>query len=231
VSRDLEHWLRDDVGVPAGRVTQIYNGVDMTRFKPAERAARDVLPAGFAAPNSVVIGTVGRLSGEKDQANLIAAFARARRSTASPELRLVLVGDGPLQENLREHARALGIAEQVWFAGPRSDVAEVLRAFDVFVLPSLGEGISNTILEAMACGRPVIATRVGGNPELVLEQQSGLLVPAADPDALAAAMVRYARDPALRQQHGAAGRARIEREFSMEAMVARYREVYDAALR
>ena len=124
-------------------------------------------------------------------------------------------------------ANASGLA---WLPGARDDVAQALRSFDAFVLPSLAEGISNTILEAMASGLPVIATRVGGNAELVDDGTTGTLVPSADAEALAQAMLRYARDPELARAQGRAGRARAERLFSLDAMVAQYTALYDRLL-
>ncbi len=120
-----------------------------------------------------------------------------------------------------------GIRDRVWMAGSREDVVPLLSAMDVFVLPSLAEGISNTILEAMACGLPVVATRVGGNAELVLERQTGMLVPRADPGAMADAMLRYLDDDAMRCSHGLAARQRAVEEFSIEGMVRNYQDVYD----
>jgi sugar transferase (PEP-CTERM/EpsH1 system associated) len=230
VSRDLRDWLVRDVGVPERQVTQIYNGVDMQRFRPRNGDAASLLPAAFAAPGAIVAGTVGRMSGEKDQMTLVRAFARAAADHPRANLRLVLVGDGPARAELENAVAELGIGPQVWLAGNRADVPDLLRALDIFVLPSLGEGISNTILEAMACGLPVLATRVGGNPELVVEGETGVLVAPAEPDEMARALQAYIRDPELMRRHGHAGRARIEREFSMDAMVTRYMGVYDAAL-
>lgn len=233
VSRDLAQWLREQIQVPAARVVQICNGVDEQRFRARASWLREVLPAGFAPPGVVVLGSVGRLSGEKDHLTLVRAFGRARELCPAPLLpllRLVLVGDGPLKEDIEREIRTAQLAGQVWMPGARGDIAEILRAFDIFVLPSLGEGISNTILEAMASGLPVIATRVGGNPELVVENETGVLVPAADPEAMARAIVNYATQPMLMRQHGQAGRARVEREYGMAAMVRQYLAVYDAAL-
>jgi glycosyltransferase involved in cell wall biosynthesis len=179
-----------------------------------------------------VFGTVGRMQEVKDQPTLARAFVRLL--ALHPELkataRLALVGDGPLRARCAEILAAAGIADLAWLPGERSDVADVLRACDVFVLPSLGEGISNTILEAMATGLPVVATAVGGNPELVTDGETGALTPAADPEAMARAMAPYALDESRRRTHGAAGRATAERRFSLEAMVAAYVDVYDHAL-
>ena len=137
--------------------------------------------------------------------------------------------------SLRAEALSLltdaGLAGQAWLPGNRNDVPALMRAMDIFVLPSINEGISNTILEAMSCGRPVIATRVGGNPELVVEGETGALVPAKDPVALADMLRAYVQDAELRAAHGAGGRRRIETTFSLKAMVDNYLAVYDDLLR
>lgn len=231
VSQDLAEWLRAIVHVAPDRVVQIYNGVDAQRFHPRGDQGRTVLPAEFAPEGATVVGTIGRLSGEKDQQTLLKAFSQVCADCPDLQLRLVLVGDGPLQGPLKQFARDANIDARVWFAGARtSDIPEIFRALDIFVLPSLGEGISNTILEARASGLPVVATRVGGNVELVVEHETGLLVAPADVAGLAHAITRYVRDPELRREHGRVSRERIERDFSMDAMVRRYMAVYDAAL-
>lgn len=231
VSQDLQQWLCAAVHVAPDRVVQIYNGVDSQRFHPRRDQVRTVLPAEFAPDGATVVGTIGRLSGEKDQLTLLKAFSQVCADYPDLQLRLVLVGDGPLQAPLEQFARDANIDARVWFAGARtSDIPEIFRALDIFVLPSLGEGISNTILEARASGLPVVATRVGGNVELVVDGETGLLVAPADVAGLAHAITRYVRDPELRREHGRASRERIERDFSMDAMVRRYMAVYDAAL-
>lgn len=228
VSQDLADWLVRDIGVPRRRVTAIYNGVDTARFFPAPTEA--VLPDGFAPPGSFVIGTIGRLEQVKDQPTLAAAFCRliARRPELRARLRLVIVGDGnlrgPLERMLAEHdATALA-----WFPGYRSDAPALLRALDLFVLPSQREGISNTILEAMATAKPVLATAVGGSPEIVEDGVTGLLVPPSDPEAMAAKLMAYVDDPGLAEAHGSAGHARVLERFSLAAMLDNYRRVYDA---
>ncbi len=233
LSAELEAYLRTAVGVPARRITRIYNGVDGVRFHPPA-GARDPLPCGDPAPPGVtVIGSVVRMEAVKDPLNLVRAFLRLieRRPQARARLRLAMVGDGPLREDAAALLRAGGAEDLAWLPGSRDDVPAWLRGFDVFVLPSLAEGISNTILEAMASARPVVATRVGGNPELVVEGETGLLVPRADPGALAEALGRYLDDPALARRHGAAGRRRVEAVFGLDAMVTAYQAVYDGLRR
>jgi len=232
VSRDLAGWLRDTVGVPSRKITQIYNGVDSVKFHPRNGARQLLGPPGFAADDTVLIGSVGRLAHVKDFPTLIQAFGRMRElwPEGRDRLRLMVVGDGPTRSECEHLIAELGLGEHIWLTGDRSDVPELMRAMDLFVLPSLGEGISNTILEAMACGLPVIATDVGGNPELVSPDKTGTLVPPADQEKMAQALLAYVRDPARMAEDGEAARAEIEARFSMEAMVAGYMSVYDAAL-
>jgi glycosyltransferase involved in cell wall biosynthesis len=168
----------------------------------------------------------------KDQLTLVRAFLRLVDTVpdARQRLRLALVGDGPLRRQAAELLAAHGSLDLAWLPGFRDDVADVMRGLDVFVLPSLKEGISNTILEAMATGRPVVATDVGGNRELVAEGETGYLVPAGDDEAMAAALRRYVDAPCSIAAHGQAGRRRAEREFSLERMVEAYASVYDAVM-
>lgn len=226
LSRELEHYLLDAVGIATHKVTRIYNGVDDTRF---HAAASDALPAGFRDPDSIVFGTVGRMHGVKDQLNLCHAFIALchKHPALADRLRLVLIGDGPLRAPAQALLDQAGLGTQAWLPGSRDDVPQIMQALDVFVLPSLAEGISNTILEAMACGLPVIATDVGGNGELIVDGTTGALVPAANPQAMAERMAAYANDDALRRTHGDAAMQRIKTSFSMQRMTGAYANVYD----
>jgi sugar transferase (PEP-CTERM/EpsH1 system associated) len=221
------------VGIPRDRVTPIYNGVDAVAFHPRAGRRPPLGPPGFAGEDAIVIGTVGRVQPVKNQECLVRAFLNAvgRSPALREKLRLVLLGDGPLLDRLRQMLEAAGAADLAWLPGERLDIAESMRAMDVFALPSLSEGTSNTILEAMASGLPVIATRVGGNPELVADERTGQLVPSNDAEALAAAILAYVEDPGRRMEHGAQGRRTVEQRFSMTAMVEGYMRVYDATLR
>jgi sugar transferase (PEP-CTERM/EpsH1 system associated) len=232
VSKDLAQWLTKTVGVEPDRIRQIYNGVNPALFYPRQGARPDVAPPGFIPPNGKLIGTVGRLAVVKDQPTLVRAFAQVLRKRPQwrERLRLVMVGDGPLRPQVEACLHAEAMDSFVWLPGDREDVADLLRTLDLFVLPSLGEGISNTILEAMATGLPVIATRVGGNPELVDEGVTGALVPPADPAALADAVEAYVQDEAYMHQQGAAGHHKASRAFTWERCVEEYLGVYDELL-
>lgn len=233
VSRDLEDWLQRAVHVPARRISQIYNGVDQERFHPRGTEPRpEPGPDGFFDGATCVIGSVGRMAAVKDYPTLAKAFVRLCRRTEDPSgLRLVIVGDGPARADCQALVDAAGLTRQALFPGDCGDTPVWLRAMDVFVLPSLGEGISNTILEAMATGLPIVATRVGGTPELVQEGIHGSLWSPGDMDALASLLAAYAADPARRHREGLAGRARIERTFSWPRAAAAYQSVYESLLR
>jgi sugar transferase (PEP-CTERM/EpsH1 system associated) len=231
LSRDLYRYLRHDIGVPERRITRIHNGVDTQRFHPA--LPRDPIEGSpFNDLTLWLVGSVGRMAAVKDPVTLARAFVRMRAiDPRASHARLIMVGDGPLRSTVREILDAAGQNDAAWLPGERGDVPAVLRGLDCYVLPSLAEGISNTILEAMASGLPVIATAVGGNAELVEEGRTGHLVPAADPEALAHRMLQMANEPALARAAGTAGRVRVERQFSIQAMIGRYQGLYDRLLR
>ncbi len=232
VSTDLANWLVQRVGVRPERVTQIYNGVDLERFHPRVEPRPSLWAEGSVPPGGMIVGTVGRLEEVKDQLTLVRAFLHLldTESSARSRLRLVIIGDGLLRKEAMRLLKSASAEHLAWLPGERSDIPEVMRALDLFVLPSLREGISNTILEAMASGLPVVATKVGGNPELVMEGETGSLVAASDPAAMAEAILSYFKDPAKVKRHGDAGRKRAELHFGMEKMVTGYLAVYDSVL-
>ncbi len=232
LSRDLAGYVENKVGVPAHRIAQIYNGVDIVRFHPP--TGRRTLIAGcpFSDPSFFIVGTVGRMQTVKAQTVLARAFVRALQiePTLRDRLRLVMVGEGPLRAEVQASLATAGVGDLAWLPGERSDVPDVMRGLDCFVLPSLAEGISNTILECMASGLPVLATDVGGNAELVVVGSTGDIVPTGDVEALAAGLICMAAQPARSAAMGQAGRARVEQKFSLPAMVGAYQELYDRML-
>ncbi len=232
LSQDLGRYLEGPVGIAGRRITQIYNGVDAGRFKPAEGSPAPIAGCPFQAPQHWLIGTVGRMAPVKDQLTLARAFVQALQLSPAfgERARLVMVGDGPLRAQAQALLDDAGAGALAWLPGERSDVADVMRGLNCFVLPSLAEGISNTILEAMATGLPVVATAVGGNPELVAQGRTGSLVAAAAPDSLAQTLADLAADPQRASEWGLAGRAAVEERFSLQAMVAAYRSLYDRQL-
>ena len=231
LSRDLERYLVESVGVERSRVTHIVNGVDIEAFAP-QRVKASVAECPFNDPALWVCGTIGRLQPVKNQVLLAHAFVRALADAPSlrSRLRLVIVGNGPLRDEIVTILQRAGVADLAWLPGARGDVANVLRMLDVFVLPSLAEGISNTILEAMATGLPVIATDVGGNAELVDAGRTGVLVRSGDVEALARALVHYASSPDDARRAGLAARTRVEQRFGLDTMVAQYDAVYERLL-
>jgi sugar transferase (PEP-CTERM/EpsH1 system associated) len=233
LSRDLAGYLGDKVGVPPERVSQVYNGVDTERFRPADvpHAVPDGCP--FDPARHWLVGTVGRMQTVKDQPMLARAFVRllAQHPALRERVRLVMVGSGPLLAEVRRIVEQAGLANHCWLPGERADVAEVMRVLSCFALPSQAEGISNTILEAMASGLPVVATDVGGNAELVEAGHTGLVVAPMNDEAMAGAIARLALDSAAAAAMGRAGRVRAVGQFSLQAMVARYQGIYDQQLR
>lgn len=224
VSEDLNRWLDGVVRIPAAKIQFIKNGVDTDKFAERDAPAAD---APWTA-DDIVIGTVARVQDVKNHHGLVEAFARLRNlePALAPRLKLAIVGDGPLLPAVRAQVEQLGLQDAVWLPGARTDIAALLRTFSIFALPSLAEGTPVSMLEAMACGLPVVASRVGGIPEVLDDGAQGLLVPVGDVEALAQALARHARDADLRAAHGRAARARVEERFSLRAMVAAYGALY-----
>ena len=231
VSRDLETWLRLQIGVPPRKLHQIYNGVDGEKFHPREGARPQGLPAGFADADSLVFGSVGRMVEVKDYPLLVGGYLRLHRlaPALAARTRLVIVGEGVARAACQRQIDEAGLACFAWLPGERHDIAELMRTFDVFVLPSKNEGISNTILEALATGLPVIATAVGGNVELV-DSGHGRLVPAGDVADMAQALLAYGQAPEAIRVQGDAARREAEGRFSIPAMAEAYATVYDHTL-
>ncbi|MBV8033997.1 MAG: TIGR03088 family PEP-CTERM/XrtA system glycosyltransferase [Pelomonas sp.] len=230
LSMAIESYLTGPVGFSRDRVLRICNGVDTQRFAP-DTQVPEVWP--YRRTEHLVIGAVGRMQAVKDPLSLVDAFLRLRELCPAdwPRLRLAMLGGGPLLAAARERLHYAGAAGQAWLPGDRSDVAALLPHFDLFALPSQAEGISNTLLEAMACGCAPVATNVGGNPELVENDTNGLLVPAQDSAALAAALARLVNEPALRRRFAMASLARARAQFSLDGMVAAYGALYASAPR
>jgi sugar transferase (PEP-CTERM/EpsH1 system associated) len=227
VSSRLADRMAAQIGVARESVHVIRNGIDTGRFRPGRREeARRALDL---SATDVVIGTAGRLVPVKDHSSLLQAMALL--AGRNVRCRLVLAGDGPLRDALHAQAAALGLTANVTFLGARSDVDLVLSACDVFVLSSLSEGLSNTILEAMATGLPVVATHVGGADELVEDGRTGLLVPSAQPPALASALATLVESVDLRLSMGTLGREKAQREFSIARMASDYERLYDTVAR
>lgn len=231
LSKELEDYLRKKVHVAERKIIRICNGVDSRVFNGNPDKRHAIADSPFQQPGQILIGTIGRMHGVKDQITLVKAFLELIRSRPEWEkiIRLVLVGDGPLRAEALNLLDAENAAHLAWLPGARNDIADILRGLDVFVLPSIAEGISNTILEAMASGLPVVATDVGGNPDLVSDGKTGRIVPKQDPEALAKAIAYYIENPQIRRSHGREALERIGKEFSLEQMVENYFAVYSEA--
>jgi sugar transferase (PEP-CTERM/EpsH1 system associated) len=229
VSKDIKQHLINRVGVESSRITQIYNGVDTHKFAPVDYKRIDFLPLNFQMANCILIGTVGRLQPVKDQATLLRAFSQLINNNVdlAENVRLVIVGNGPLLTELQKLAVELNVSDKVWFSKSVDYVTDILKALDLYVQPSLNEGISNTILEAMSTGLPVIATAVGGNTELVYEDITGSFFDPKDINTLANLLYDYCKNEQMRKLRGLAARKVVEQHYSLTRMMADYEACYD----
>jgi sugar transferase (PEP-CTERM/EpsH1 system associated) len=238
VCKFFREWLSQSCRIQENKIVYIPNGVDTRSFHPLDinRCTNDEnetfgvqqrrLRQKLGLPSHVLlVGTVGRLDPVKDIPTVMNAFKNIR--PIAPAAKLVVVGDGPMRARLVDLAQSIGLDTSVIWLGERRDIPDILRCLDVFVQASIFEGMSNTILEAMSSGLPIIATATGGNPELVEAGTNGALISVADVEGLSECLRRYVVDEALRKDHGAASRKRVSTEFDLSLMVARYSELYD----
>ena len=230
VSRDLDRYLGTKVGVPASRRSLIANGVDTGVFAPAHGETPRVVDCPFQPGVHWLVGTVGRLQTVKNQPLLARAFVRLleQRPDLADRARLLVIGEGPLRSDVQAILRKAGLEHLAWMPGARSDVPAILQMLDVFVLPSQAEGTSCTLQEAMAVGLPVVATAVGGTPDLVEEGVTGLLVPSDDEQAMATALARLADDDEATQAMRVHARRLALQHFDIGAMVSSYRRLFDS---
>lgn len=227
LSSEAKNYLIDKIGVNHKRINQICNGVDIEKFSPKVSTAE--VPLFIQCEDAIVFGTVGRLAKVKNQTFLLKAFLLLWQSSDKNKqrLKLIIVGDGELMPTLREMVQEAGAENSVWLAGLRDDVSDLMNCMNVFVLPSLAEGISNTLLEAMACGLPCIATRVGGNADLIYpDHLKTHLVSVNDVEQLVMAMKVYADSPALLEQECKTIRQYCVDKFSIKSMVNKYHALY-----
>lgn len=228
VSDSLRIEMQEVFGHPASRVQVISNGVDVSRFLPTPSARAAIRRELGVAQGVLLLGTVGRLVPVKDYATLVTAFHEL--SLSLPGARLLIVGDGPELNKLKQIAEALGEGKAVIFTGNRDDVPSLMSAMDVFCLTSIREGLSNTLLEAHACGLPVLATATGGNGEVVRPGRTGFLFEVGDHGQLAELMITLGRNPQLRNQLGDGARKMAVQEFSIDRMVSAYEKIYAGIL-
>jgi len=223
VSQPLRDWALRARVASAEKMRLIYSGIDIDAFSGVQASA-DLARSLGVKPGDMVVGIVSKLWEGKGHDLLLQSVARLSRQW--PQIRLLVVGEGKLERQLRERAASLGLREIALFTGFRSDIPEITALFDIAVLPSLFEGMGRVVLEAMAAGKPVVASRVGGIPDLVQDGVTGLLFPPGDVAALTEQLGRLLNDPDLRRRMGEAGRRQVDERFSAQAMVARIHEVY-----
>ncbi len=228
VSDALRKDLIDYYGFPAGKIEVVPNGIDLQDLRIG-RNREEVRRNLGLQPETLVVLAVARMTDEKGHRFLLEAVSHLR--TSVPQLRCLLAGDGPLRPRLEKQVKRLKIEQYVDFLGFRSDVADLLNAADIYVLPSLSEGMPMGLLEAMVLGCPVVASSVDGVPEIIQDGITGQLVPPGDIAALAQALKELSVDPKLRQRLGTAGKARVEQSFTAEKMAGRVRELYYRYLR
>jgi glycosyltransferase involved in cell wall biosynthesis len=223
VSESIRRFLIERVGANSEKLCTIYNGVDVEAYRFAQEGMRIRQELGIEETTPVV-GTIANLYPVKGHTFLLKAAAQVAR--VYPRTVWLLAGRGMLLGQLQDEARELGLSERIRFLGFRDDAAAVLQALDLFVLPSLSEGLPLVVLEAMAAGKPVVATDVGGNREVVVDGETGYLVPPRDPNALASGIVALLRDKRLAHRYGAVGRQRVLQQFNLARMVAAYQALY-----
>lgn len=210
-------------GIPAAKTTVVYEGIDVRKVNAVPQID---IHKEFSLPHdALVVGNVAALVPHKGQCHLIDAAARVIR--AIPEARFLVIGDGELAETLQQQIEELNLRRHVLLTGFRSDVLSLHKEFDLFVMSSLTEGLGTSVLDAMARERAVIATRTGGLSEVVINGETGTLVPVGNPDALADAIIHLLKDSARRAQYGRSGLRRINHIFNAERMVAETLEVYE----
>ena len=216
VSERVAVYAAREFRIPSERLSTIPNGVDLDHFRPTRRPGDGT---------RFVIGCTARLHKKNDHATLLRAFATV--AARSPQAKLLLVGRGPEEAHLKALADELGIASRASFVGEQPDVAPYLLQMDLYVQSSVAEGMPNSVLEAMATGLPVVATAVGGTPDAVIDNETGLLVPPGDPSALADAVLRLLSDQRLAESFGRAGRARAEAHLDERLMLRRMEHLLD----
>lgn len=226
-SLDVTRFLVKEQHINPKKIQTIYNGIDVSLFQTNTNGSSLKTMLGLP-PEARIVGTVGRLVPVKDQRTLISAMVPI--VSADESVHLALVGDGPLRDELTALARDLGIRSQVHFLGNRRDVHKLLPLFDVFVLPSLSEGLSLSLLEAMACHRPVITTNVGGNLEIIDRPEVGILVRPGDVAALTTEIRQMLYQPELAEKLGRQARRQVEARFSLEKMAENYEAIYESNL-
>jgi len=223
VSEAISQTLINEVGIPSNKINTIINGVDTNRFTPGIN--HDLRQSLSIDENSIILGTVARLDPIKDIASVIQAL---------PELsniEYIIAGDGPEQSRLEQLAQELKVAKRVHFLGKRSDIPDLMKIFDIFIIPSIKEGTSNTLLEAMATACPVIATHTGGTPDIIAHNETGILIPPQSPESTISAVTEMSSNPNRRLALGKQARKHIVDKWSLDLMVEKYESLYHHAIK
>ena len=225
-SRAVENFVKNTEKITDNKTIVIYNGVDEERFSPLKSPTSIRTEFGMDE-ETVVVGTVSSLTPHKGHEYLIQAASLVLGTL--PSVKFLIVGDGPLRQRLEDQAKNLNIHPAVIFTGTRKDIPEILSLMDVFVLPShTREGLGIAIIEAMAAERPVVATDIGGIPEVVNNSETGLLVPPGDPKALSIAIIELLQDPSRAKTMGEKGRIRVKEKFTVKKMLSEIENVYQS---
>ena len=228
VSNDLKNFIVQKTGLNPERITTIYNGINLEKYRRNDRNPKAKRRSLGIAADAPIVGTVGNLYPVKGHTYLLKAASKVVK--AFPPTKFLFIGRGKMRRELEVEAEELGIAENVMFLGFRSDIPDLLSVMDIFALPSLSEGLSLSILEAMAAGKPVVATDVGGNSEIIVDNEVGFLVPPRDPHAIASKMLLLLENKGLAREMGERAQNRVEGAFSLERMVKTYEELYERCL-
>jgi L-malate glycosyltransferase len=226
ISNPVKDHLINDFKVNASEVALIRNGIDLAEFKILPSEVKGELRARYNVKGGPIVGIIARLSDVKGHDTLIRAFADILK--AFPQARLLIVGEGPEEKTLRALAEELGLSQHIEFFKIVNRTAGMLPLFDVFVMPSLQEGLGLSVMEAQAAGLPVVASRVGGLPDLIEHNRTGILVEPKDPKALAQAVIEVLQDPAKARDMGQMARLSVEKHYGAEQMVAKTVELYES---
>jgi len=224
VSNSIKNHLITSGGINLDKITVIHNGIDLTRIKPISSSRESKKMELGLSHSDLIVGCVGNLRPVKGHKYLIQSMPLILKKFSN--VQFVLVGDGALRAELERLASEFNVKDKVIFLGYRKDVSELMPIFDIFVSPSLSEGLSNVILEAMVAKKPVVATNVGGNPEVIEDGKTGILVRPNDPQALGKALITLLDDKRKRWEMGTQGFLRVKQEFCLDKAVKKYEQVY-----
>ncbi len=217
VSEDVRKFHISETNLPENKVVVIENGIQVQKFSRISSTINKIRDEFQISENSILFGIIGRLKPQKDHTTFLRSAEIILKKM--PEARFLIVGDGPLLMDLQNLAEKLKISKAVFFSGLRTDIAEILQALDVLVFSSEWEGLPVTLLEGMAAGKPVAATRINGIDGVAIDQRTALLVPVKDPDALAEACLTLGVDPVLRKKLGKAGFDRVSKKYNLDTMI------------